>query len=89
MGFAAHSERGALQALTGLAAGVALLASSATAGAQNYPDRPVRIILTTAAASGIDYIVRAAQPALSSAQKPGASSRSPNCLRVMAGGRGK
>ena len=33
--------------------------------------------------------VRAAQPALSSAQKPGASSRSPNCLRVMAGGRGK
>ena len=59
------------------------------ASAQAQSDRPVRIILTTAAASGIDYIVRAAQPALSSAQKPGASSRSPNCLRVMAGGRGK
>lgn len=30
-------------------------------------DRPVRIILPTAAASGIDYIVRAAQPALGTA----------------------
>ena len=37
------------------------------AHAQTQTDRPVRIILPTAPASGIDYIVRAAQPALSAA----------------------
>ena len=58
MGFAAHSERGALQALTGLAAGVALLASSATAGAQNYPDRPVRIIVAFAPGGPTDVMAR-------------------------------
>jgi len=48
-----------------LAASAALCGISARAHAQT--DRPVRIILPTAAASGIDYIVRAAQPALSTA----------------------
>jgi len=50
----------------------ALIATAAAfcglhASAQAQSDHPVRIILPTAAASGIDYIVRAAQPALSSA----------------------
>ena len=54
------------------------------ASAQAQSERPVRIILPTAAASGIDYIVRAG-----TVRSRGASCRSLNCLHVMASRRGK
>ena len=48
----------------GLAAGLLLAACIAQASAQNYPDRPVRLIVPFAAGGANDIVARLIQPSL-------------------------